>query len=101
MFVPDISGSVLLTRAYWDDAGDKQVEATMQEWKRWVHKEAKKRNILSDFLYTNYMGSTDESPYTGLPEDVLQRMLDVQSIYDPEAAFGDLWKGGFKLPSHT
>jgi hypothetical protein len=73
----------------------------MDEWGQWTIDEAKRRGIYTDYLYLNYIGSTEISPYSSLPEDSLARLFKVQDTYDPESVFLDLWKGGFKLPPNV
>lgn len=77
--------------------GDAELKALMDEWQKWIIDEAKSRNIYDDYLFLNYMGTTELSPYSSLSDDALGRLLDVQSTYDPESVYADLWKGGFKL----
>lgn len=79
--------------------GDAEIKELMDEWQQWINEEAKSRGIYNDYLYLNYMGSTELSPYTSLPEHTMARLLDIQAVYDPESVFADLWKGGFKFSS--
>jgi len=70
----------------------------MLEWESWIIERATELGLYDDYLFLNYIGSADNNPYIGLPEDTLGRLLDVQATYDPDQIYKDLWKGGFKLP---
>jgi len=93
---------VILLQVYWDNSkDDKKVLPIVEAWKEWTTKETKKRGIHSDYIYLNYMGNTEDSPYTGLQRKSLEKMLTVQEKYDPDEVYKNLWKGGHKLPSHA
>lgn len=93
-----------MARTTWDSngtVGDVEVKKLMDEWQQWVNDEAKSRGIYDSYLYLNYMGTMDVSPYNNLPKDTFGRLLEVQATYDPKSVFADLWKGGFKLSSNV
>lgn len=58
--------------------------------------EAKKMGLYHPYIYQNYAGA-GQDVFGGYGEKNWERLLEIQSKYDPEGVFSQLQPGGFKL----
>jgi hypothetical protein len=63
----------------------------------WAEKEGQKRGVLDDFLYLNYANGRQRVYERSVTVPDLERMRQIQRMYDPSGIFDKLWKGGFKV----
>ncbi|KAF9461950.1 hypothetical protein BDZ94DRAFT_1195506 [Collybia nuda] len=79
-----------------DASTDKALTKWHHDVMDWMTSEAKKRGLLSKWLYLNY-ARPDQDVYGSFGKENHQQMKAIQKKYDPENVFGKLWPGGFKL----
>lgn len=85
-----------LTSYSLDASTDKALIQTHHDIIDWMTSEAKKRGLLSKWLYLNY-ARPDQDIYDSFGQNGHQQMKAIKKKYDPKNVFGQLWPGGFKL----
>jgi hypothetical protein len=88
---------VFVLVSYSLDASD---DKALTQWHHdvidWMTSEAKKRGLLSRWLYLNY-ARPDQKVYDSFGADNHKQMKAIKKKYDPKGVFDQLWPGGFKL----
>lgn len=84
----------------WTEAvDDVEMKDATNAFGAWIENEARKRDLLDDFVYLNYANGEQRVYERSVTAEDLQRLKDIRKAYDSSGAFQRLWKGGFKLPT--
>ncbi|KAJ8495371.1 hypothetical protein ONZ45_g12895 [Pleurotus djamor] len=85
-----------LNTVWASSSDDAAMESAVRGVISWASEEAKRRDVLHPWLYSNY-ALPDQNVYASYGADNAQRLKDIRSVYDPDNTFGELWRGGFKF----
>lgn len=83
----------------WKDSiYDTEMKETTAKFGKLAEKEARRRNLFSNFIYLNYANGEQSVYEQSLTFEDLDKMLEARDKYDPQRIFQGFWRGGFKLP---
>ncbi|KAL7786490.1 hypothetical protein V8C43DRAFT_308069 [Trichoderma afarasin] len=77
---------------------DAALEEAAYELGTLAETEARKRDILNDFIYLNYADGSQPVYERSVTPGDMEKMREIKKAYDPAGIFDRLWRGGYKLP---
>ncbi|KAL7941262.1 hypothetical protein V8C42DRAFT_335237 [Trichoderma barbatum] len=77
---------------------DAELEKAAYELGTLAEAEARKRDILNDFIYLNYADGKQPVYERSITADDMDKMIKVKKAYDQAGILDKLWRGGYKLP---